>query len=455
MKSDVYQPSGANVTFSAAYRRRTLAILLAIYVFNFIDRQILIILAQPIQADLGLSDTQLGLLTGIAFAACYTLCGIPIARWAERSHRPRIIAVAGAVWSTCTIASAFAMNFFQMLLARFGVAIGEAGLVPPAHSLITEFTPPEKRATAMAIFSLGGPLGMLFGLGIGGLLAGIIGWRATFFVAGVPGLILALIGLKLFIEPRALQGFKPAATGQADAPQSMIAALRVLARNRTFCRLSAATTVLAIGTYGLSAFSGVFFMRNHAEGIAATAKAFGMDPLGLLGITLGVAFGLAGAAGSLIGGHLADRLRANGREGYVLVPTLSTLCSVPAYIAFLILPDFWPSIFALMIASVLTGTWYGPGYATMQSIVRPDMRATVSAVALTFITLFGLGLGPTLVGMISDLARSISSMDEASGLRAAMLSLTIFPLLSGLFFWSSGRSLTDDLAAVSTGEAAQ
>lgn len=276
-------------------------LLLAIYILNFLDRQVVNILAEPIKQDLGLDDRQLGMLTGLSFALFYTVLGIPIARLAERANRVWIISGATALWSLFTVACGLAANFPQLLLARVGVGIGEAGLSPPAHSLITDYTPRERRASALAFYSLGIPLGSLMGLALGGLVADAYGWRTAFFVAGAPGLLLAVLALVVLKEPR--RGLPVAA---ADTP-SLREALKELGGKPSFWLISVAASLGSFVSYGSIAFFGSFYARNHGAELAGVAASLGLGVAGFLGLALGIVIGVSGGLGTWTGGQIADR----------------------------------------------------------------------------------------------------------------------------------------------------
>ncbi|MFN8732103.1 MAG: spinster family MFS transporter, partial [Hyphomonadaceae bacterium] len=267
---------------SPAYVRYALWVLLIIYTLNFVDRQIVAILAGPIKKDLGISDGQLGMLIGLAFAFFYTILGIPIARYAERGNRPGIIATAVIVWSGFTALCGLAQNFTQLLLARIGVGVGEAGCTPPAHSLISDYVPAEKRASAIAFYSLGVPVGTAMGYIVGAWIAQHYGWRVAFFAVGIPGIIIGLIAFATLKEPRKLGLVKLGAAG--SAPSLAQTARELTARKSYWYAVGAATTISFLG-YGHAAFLPIFFARVH-----------GM-PLGDIGTAMALMTFFAGVAG--------------------------------------------------------------------------------------------------------------------------------------------------------------
>lgn len=408
---------------SPGYRSYAMGLLLVIYVMNFVDRQVVNILAEPIKRELGLLDWQLGAMSGLAFALFYTVLGLPIARLAERGHRPYIIGVALAVWSGFTALCGLAQNFTQLLLARIGVGVGEAGCTPPAHSLITDYVPKERRASALAFYSMGTPLGSLVGMGLGGVIADAYGWRMAFIVCGIPGIVLAIIAVLTLVEPRIRQTaaeLKQRAQAMRDA-KPFKAALATLKRKRTFWLVSFAAAIKAFIGYGQAPFAASFFYRNHSEEIASLATMFGLQSGGFLGLALGLMGGIGGAIGAFLGGVIADKYGARDYRAYVSVPAIASLAVIPIYVMAILSPFATFALGSLLIGSVLGTLWYGPVYATAQTIVPPHMRATASAVLLFIINLIGLGLGPLAVGALSDMFAITLGMGEAEGVRWALL----------------------------------
>ncbi|MBY8824524.1 spinster family MFS transporter [Sphingomonas colocasiae] len=430
---------------SPGYRRYALCVLLVIYILNFLDRQIVSILAEPIKHDLHLADWQLGLMTGLAFALFYTVLGIPIARVAETGNRPRIIAAAAGAWSLFTIACGFAQNFVQLVLCRIGVGIGEAGCTPPAHSLITDYTPREKRASALAFYSLGIPLGGLFGMGLGGVIADAHGWRTAFLVAGAPGILMALIAATTLVEPRSRLAADLAARRAARPPFGE--AMAEIRSKRTFWLIAFAAAIKAFIGYGAAAFLAPFFFRNHAAELTLIAGDFGLGLTGFLGITLGIVLGLTGAVGTFMGGYLADKYGARDLRAYVSIPAISTLMGIPFYIAGLLSES---AVFALVMFAfppLLNTLWYGPGYAAVQGLVRPQNRATASAVLLFLINLIGLGLGPLGVGAVSDLISGPLGLGMAEGVRWSLMIFILFGALASALFWMARKTIREEMTS--------
>lgn len=432
-------------TVSPAYRRYALTVLLIIYILNFLDRQIVSILAEPIKNELHLADWQLGVMTGLAFALFYTVLGIPIARLAETGDRPRIIAVAAGLWSVFTIACGHAQNFVQLVICRIGVGIGEAGCTPPAHSLITDYTPKEKRASALAFYSLGIPLGGLLGLALGGLIADAWGWRTAFLVAGAPGVLMAIVAWTTLREPRRQMHHDLAAL-KAARPDFKTAMAEIRGK-RTFWRIAFAAAIKAFIGYGAAAFLAPFFFRNHGEELTVIAGGFGLGLTGFLGVALGIVLGLTGALGTWMGGQLADKYGAKDLRAYVAIPAVSTFLGIPFYIAGLLTDS---AVFALIMFAfppVLNTLWYGPGFAAVQGLVRPQTRATASAVLLFIINLLGLGLGPLGVGAVSDLLSGPMGLGSAEGVRWSLMIFILFGALASALFWMARKTIREEMVS--------
>jgi predicted MFS family arabinose efflux permease len=276
--------------------RYLLGTLLAIYCLNFLDRQIVNILAEPMKAELGLSDTALGLLAGPAFAVFYAVLGLPIARYADRptTNRVTLISVSLAIWSAMTALCGVAQNFAQLLLARIGVGVGEAGCTPAAHSLITDSVAPDKRSTAIAFYGMGVPIGSLLGLVIGGIVNDLYGWRAALMLVGIPGIALALIVPLLMKEPRRA-GMAEGVSRPSTTPMPMGEALKEVFGSRALILLFFAASFTAFLSYGKGLWTLSFFVRSH--GLSTTQ----------VGLSMAVVLGLAGVAGTWLGGYVADR----------------------------------------------------------------------------------------------------------------------------------------------------
>ena len=447
-------PGSVLQPLTAGYRRYALWMLMIIYTLNFLDRSVINILAEPIKEDLGLSDTQLGMMSGFAFAVFYTVLGIPIARLAERKNRPVIIGISVAAWSLFTALSGFAQNFVHLILARIGVGVGEAGCSPPAHSLIVDYVPKEKRASAIAFYSIGTPLGSLLGLLLGGLIAESYGWRTAFFVCGAPGVIIALFAIFTLPEPRKKLTAAIRAKNAAEGP-SLSTAMRILRSKRTFWLIAGAAAIKALIGYGHAPFTASFFLRVHNAELEVRAdqlsaffnNVFGssmdLGPLGFLSIALSAVTGVAGVLGTIIGGAVSDRYAKKDLRAYVVIPAVLSLLAIPLYAAALLSPSVPMAIILLAVVALLGAFWYGPVYATAQSIVEPRMRATTAAILLFIINLIGLGMGPVAVGALSD-GLSGSGMGAAEGVRWALIATEFLNILAFALFWMARKTIREE-----------
>lgn len=424
-----------------------MGVLLLIYVVNFVDRQVVNILAEPIKRDLGLLDWQVGAMSGLAFALFYTILGLPIARLAERGHRPYIIAVALALWSGFTALCGVTQNFAQLLLARVGVGVGEAGCTPPAHSLITDYVPKEQRASALAFYSMGTPIGGLVGMALGGLIADAYGWRMAFVVCGLPGIILAALVALTLVEPRlrAIGAELKARTQAMRDAKPFAESLTTLRRKRTFWLIAFAAAIKAFIGYGHAPFAASFFYRVHGQEISALAANFGLQSGGFLGLALGLMAGIGGAIGAFAGGMIADKFGGRDYRAYVSVPAVASLIIIPFYFLALLSSSALVALGVLFFGAVLGTLWYGPVYATAQTIVPPHMRATASAVMLFVINLVGLGLGPLAVGALSDTLAIGFGLGEAEGVRWAMLISALAGLVAAVLFWTARRYIREEM----------
>lgn len=412
--------------------RVTLWLLLAVYVFNFIDRQIVNILAEPIARDLDLSDTQIGLMTGLAFALFYTVLGIPIARFADRptTSRPRLIAVALALWSGMTALCGAAQNFAQLLLARIGVGVGEAGCTPPAHSLISDIVPPEKRASALAFYSLGIPIGTLLGMVIGGTLADRIGWREAFVIVGLPGVALALVLWLVLKDPRR-SGLAAGLRGErAPAALPLGQAVGEVLRSRAFVLLLLAGSAASFLSYGKTTWTTIFFQRTHD-----------LTP-GQVGLWFGIAGGVAGMLGTWLGGYLADRFGAANRRHVLSAPAIGMALAVPLAIAAYQAPTWELALALLFLPTMFNTFYYGPCYSAAQGLVPLKARAIAAATLLFFQNLIGLGLGPLFFGVLSDWLQPVYG---AESVRLVLYGAAVLGLVPAFLFWRCSLRLNAEL----------
>lgn len=425
------------------YRSYALGLLMVIYVVNFVDRQVVSILAEPIKQDLGLADWQLGLMTGLAFAVLYTVLGVPIARVAERGDRPLIIAASVAVWSAFTALSGLAQTFTHLVLARIGVGIGEAGCTPPALSLIADTVPAQQRASAVSVYMLGAPVGSILGLALGGLIADAFGWRMAFVLVGLPGLVLAAIAALTLREPR--RSLRRATAAQDGAP-TFREALKELAGKRTYWRVVGGVTIKSFASYGALAFMGSFFFRNFPAELAQMSATFGLKSAGFLGLALGVTSGVMAMIGTLLGGRLADHFARKDARAYAIIPAVGAVAALPFSLAALNAGSLLAAFAFLLAPGLLGSMWLGPAYGVVQSLVRPQTRATATAVLLFVANLIGLGLGPLAVGILSDVLAG-QGFSQADAIRWSLMSFAILALPCAWLFWSAGKTMREEIVS--------
>lgn len=384
-----------------------LALLLLAYIFNFLDRQILGILAKPIQADLHLTDAQFGELGGFAFALLYSVLGIPLGYLADRTSRSGVIASSLALWSAFTALSGTAAGFTQLFLYRLGVGIGEAGGVAPSVALISDYFPPERRARALAIYYLGVPIGLAAGTLIGAYIAALIDWRAAFLVMGFAGILLAPV-VRLIIRdlPRPK-------TRQAP----LVVVFAMLARKPAFWLLAIASSASSICGYGLALWTPSVLIRSFGLDLVPTANF--LASLLLLG----------GCAGVFAGGWFADRLGQSDRGWYAKLPAIAWIVTAPAWALGLFAPTLWIAWPLLLVGNALNILWLGPVTTAVQHLVPREMRATASASFLLINNFIGLGVGPLLMGRLSQDLKATYGVDS---LRAAAVGCTAFYWLAAI-----------------------
>ena len=386
------------------------------------------ILQESIKADLSLSDSQLGLLTGFAFAVFYVTAGIPIARWADRSNRRNIVALSLAVWSGMTAVSGMAQNYLQLLLARIGVGVGEAGGSPPSHSMISDIFPVHQRASALGFYSTGVNVGILFGFLLGGWLNEYFGWRIAFLVVGAPGILLALLVRFTVAEPiRGLSENKQV----SDRPIPVTEVLALLWSRRSFRHLAVASGLTAFVAYSIISWGASYFIRSH-----------GMST-GELGTWLALIMGLGGAIGAFGGGVIADRLGNRDKRWYVWVPAIAGLLATPFIVATYSVGSAYLALLCSVVPGVMGNVFLGSTVATVHGLVGVRMRAMSSAVFFFMLNIIGLGLGPFSVGMLSDYLALDYGQES---LRYAMLMI-----LPGVSVWAvahfifASQNLREDL----------
>ena len=419
-----------NTVTGPANRHYVLAVLVSVYTFNFIDRQILSILQEDIKRELALSDTALGMLSGFAFAMFYATLGIPIARLADRGNRRNIIAVCLALWSGMTAVSGLVTSFWQLFLARVGVGIGEAGCTPPANALLADYFPPEQRATAFGIYAMGIPIGILFGFLAGGWVNEFFGWRWAFFVVGLPGLLLALLVRLTVKEP--VRGQMDRIQTRETAPPGLRETLDHLRRKKAFVHLALGGGLTAFVGYAWIIWAPSFFMRVH-----------GMRS-GEVGTSLGLLIGIAGGIGIALGGYLADRAARRDRRWSLWLVCVAILLNLPFALSAFLADDARQSLWLMAIPFLLGNFWQGTCFAQTQGLAGVRMRAVAAAILLFVANMIGLGAGPQFVGMVSDL---LSPTYGADSLRYALFACTLFNLWAAVHFFLAGRALPAELDA--------
>jgi MFS family permease len=414
---------------SQGYAYYVLSVCFTISAFGIVDRFLFGLMIEPIKAEFGVSDTVMGLLAGFAFAAFYTVVGIPVARWADRGVRRSIMALGLFLWSLMTVGCGLAQNLVQLALARILVGIGEAAGAPPGHSLLTDYFPPERRGQAMSMNAMGGSLGLILAFVVGGWLAEEYGWRTAFVVVGAPGIVMALVVRFTVWEPPRGRFDPP---GASIEPATTRETLGFLLRIPTYWHIVAAGSLHSFAGIGASQWNAVFLMRVHGFGLAEA----GMN-LALLNASFAaLAIGLSG--------FVADRLGRSDVRWYQWLPACGTLIHTPAAVAFLLWPDPNVAVLFLPVSAFFGGFWAGPGIAMALTLAKPQMRATASALALLVMNLIGLGLGPTVVGILND------ALEPSFGhlaVRYSLLIIAVTSLWGGLHNYLAARALPRDLRA--------
>jgi MFS family permease len=358
-----------------------------VYTVNYLDRNILVILAEPIKRELALRDWQIGFLTGTSFAVFYAVLGLPIARLADRSHRVNICSIALLVWGGMTAACGVVSSYVQLVLARIGVGVGEAGGSPPAVSILSDYFAQERRATALGIYNLGVPFGMLLGFVVGGVINDLYGWRTAFVVAGLPGIALAVIVKLTVREPR-----RPPRRDEKADTSSLLADIRTLMQNPQYRGMILGASVFNVAAYAVSLWSPANMMR-----------AFELDTRAA-GLTMGLVSGIGGALGSLLGGYVTDRLQRADAKWLLRVPAAAAAAFFPLVLAGVLMPSAGLYAALLFVTYVVSFATHAPFWAVSQTTVPPHKRAIAAAFYLFLTNLIGMGLGPQLAGILSDVA---------------------------------------------------
>lgn len=402
-----------------------LAFLLLVYIFNFADRMLLGVMAAPIKADLGLSDGQLGLLGGTAFALLYATVGVPIGWLADRRSRSWIITIALCIWSGFTALCGFATNFTLLFMARLGVGIGEAGGVAPSYSMIADYFPPAERARALGVYSFGIPIGGAVGLAFGGMIAEAFDWRIAFITMGVAGILIAPL-FKLFVRDPLRGGTEHASVA---TPPKLAETFRTIARKPAFWLISLGSALGATASYGIAFWIPSFYVRS-----------FGM-PLSQVTLLYAAVILFGGVAGIWLGAWLGDRFGPRRPGTYLAIPMLALFASVPFFALAVLASSPAVSMGLLVVPTMLGSMGYGTVLTAIQNIAPAAMRSTASALFLLINNLIGLGLGSAVLGFISDaLAREYGSQS----LRYALLAGSVFFALAALLYVFAMRRVAAD-----------
>ena len=414
------------------YRYIVLYLLTITYILNFVDRQIIGIISPALKVDLQLTDWELGLLKGFAFAVLYSTLSLPIARLADRADRKVIVSSAVFIWSMFTFLSGLAANFIQLLLCRIGVGIGEAGGTAPSQALISDYFAENERATALSIFAFGVPIGVAMAYLLGGTIATQVSWRVALIVLGLFGIALTVLLAFVVEDPRASGNTTSETNQNKDINKANVLSvkdsIKTLVQDRAFVLITAAVTLSSFVTYSIGAWIVDFFVRSHPE----TSLSFILVALGLMN---GLAYGL----GTLLGGRIVDVLSRTNLAFFGYAPSIAVTISVPLFVLSLWSEPTWLSLVFWTGVHLLLGIYIGPSFALVQNRSRPEMRAFAAASFFFVINLIALGLGPTYIGTLSSLLTS--SQGEVSSLQWAMTSLSIPLVLAALMFYRLGLTL--------------
>lgn len=404
-----------------------LGVLFVVIMLNFLDRQIISILAEPIKQDMDLSDKQIGLMTGLSFALFYTTLAIPVAALADRWNRSRIIAIAVAIWSLMTVLCGMAQNFLQLFLARVGVGIGESASGPASHSLIAAYFPPDKRSGAMGVYGAAVPLGAFIAMAGGGWIVEAFDWRVAFLLAGLPGVVIGLVVWLTVKEPRGSvtlrEAFKP-----QPGEMTFREALKELSAQPTYWHLVMAGVLIQFVAYGTAAFYGSLYVRVFDIGYAE------------LGLKLGIMVAIAGMSGAWLGGRVGNRFGGEQSGTALLIVGSAFLFAIPSTFAAVNVDNVNLSIALLGVTTFASTFYYGPNFATLQMLATERTRAMAVAIYLLFSGLLGLGLGPVFVGVVSDAISGGDPALEADGIRGGIAALSLFGLWTAFHFWRAQRA---------------
>lgn len=421
----------ASLAISRARKRYVLAVLTLVYTFSIADQGLITLLLEPIKADLHLSDTQLGFLAGIAFGVIYALMGLPIARWADRGDRNTIASMMIGLWGAGVTLCLFVSGFTQLVVARIATAVGGAGCMPPTYSLVGDYFPAAaERTRAITLYMMANPLSLLVSFILGGMLDDRFGWRITFFAMGIPALLLAVLVRLTIFEPRTKAKYIHGSVAQLPRLSKVLTTLR---HQRSTRHLVFALVIIYTMGLGLAPWYGAFMVRCHGMGTVE------------LGFWFGLIFGVCGIAGVLFGGYVAGRWFAEDEQGQMRIVAATTVSLAPWLALFLVLPDKIYALVALVPFVVAANFLFGPIFALLQRLVVDEMRATTVAVVMLLCNLIGMGIGPQVVGILSDALKTFGGSDS---LRYAMLTMSLLALWAAYHFWQVGETVRMDLETV-------
>ncbi len=418
------------VVLSVAARRYAMLVLAVVYMFNFVDRQILAILLPAIKAEFDVGDTFLGFLAGPAFAIFYVTLGVPIAQYADRCNRRNLIAASVAIWSAMTAISGFATNLVHLTLARIGVGIGEAGCSPPAHSMIADYFPPEKRSTAMGFYTIGISAGIMLAYLAGGWAVQELGWRATFVVVGVPGLFLALLVRFTLVEPQRGSS-EDRSSGETTRP-NLIEVWRFLKSRPAFFHMAIAAGLSSLVGYSVINFLPSFVDRSFDAGMLE------------IGTWLGLILGFAGGAGFFFGGYISDRLGQSSHRRSLTFISVAMLITTLLMSSMFLASTWQLSLLFFVLPAATMNVYLAPVLALTQGLVSIRMRATAASLVLLIINIIGLAIGPQVTGILSDL---LAPQFGDESIRYSLLLVTILILpWAAVHYFLAGRKIDTDLA---------
>ena len=435
--ADTPETASPHSLYSNHYRYYVLALLTLGYVFNFVDRQVMTILIEPIKTEFGATDTQMGLLSGLAFALFYATLGIPVARLADRWSRRNVLAISMTTWSAITALCATATGFWHLLLLRIGVGIGEAGGTPPSQSLLADYFPPEKRAFAQGVLATAPNIGILVGLFGGALIAEAYGWRLVFLIFGIPGVLLAVLIQLTIKEPPKVR------EAQSQVDQGLFSALGRIVRLPSFTHIMVGVGFTGIAGYGLGVWSPSFLVRVHGMSLVDAGLY-----LGLMGV-----FG--GGFGTIFSGLLVDALARRDARWQLWVPAIGIFIALPTQLAFLLWPvdhrlvvggaiDIPFALIFMGLSAIFASFWIAPSYAAVQNLVPQYWRTQASALMLLAINLLGMGLGPLLVGLLSDALIGYGT----ESVRYALAIGVSFSVVGGIAYIRGSRAYAQEVGAV-------